>query len=89
MPSSRLDQKLTKEDKPWLDRKQKRERASWWLTLLCMFLGVAGAVIICFFGWTGVRQLKDEDLCLVFSDDFSSLDLQNSWSKDIELGGFG
>lgn len=89
MPSSRLEQKLNKEDKPWLGQKQKRERVNWWLTLVCMLLGVGGAAVLCFFGWSGVHQLKDEDLCLVFNDDFSTLDLENNWSKDIELGGFG
>ncbi|KAI0684989.1 concanavalin A-like lectin/glucanase domain-containing protein [Cytidiella melzeri] len=89
MPSTRLDQKLTKEDKPWIGTKNTRERVSWWLTLGCMFLGVAAAAVICFFGWTGVHQLTADDLCLVLEDNFNTLDLENTWSRDVEMGGFG
>ncbi|KAI0339324.1 concanavalin A-like lectin/glucanase [Trametopsis cervina] len=89
MPSTRLEQKLSKEDKPWLTKKNGRERASWWLTLAFMLLGVGGAAIVCFFGWTGVRQLKDDELCLIMEDNFNSLDMTNTWGADIELGGFG
>ena len=89
MPSTRLEQKLDKEDKPWLTQKQKRERSNWWLTFVCMLLGVAGSGVLIYFGWTGVQQLKDEDLCLVLNEGFNSLDLDNTWTRDVELGGFG
>lgn len=89
MTSTRLESKLSPEDKPWLKEKNTRERVSWWLTLAMMFLGLGAAAVICFFGWTNVHQLKDSDLCMVLNENFNSLDLDNTWSRDVELGGFG
>ena len=89
MPSSRLEQKLSKEDKPWLSKKEWRDRASWWLTLAMLFVGAGCGAIICYFGYTDVHLLKDSDLCMVLNENFDSLDLDNTWTRDVELGGFG
>ncbi|KAI0763979.1 concanavalin A-like lectin/glucanase [Trametes elegans] len=89
MPSSRLTQKLSKDDKPWLKKRDCRERASYWLTVVAMFLGIAGAAVLCFFGYNSVELLKDSDLCLVLDENFDTLDLDNTWKRDVELGGFG
>ncbi|KAJ6474592.1 glycoside hydrolase family 16 protein [Mycena vitilis] len=88
-PSTRLAGKLTKEEKPWLQRAPPRARASWWLTFMCMLIGVAGAALLCFFGIEGVDAFKDSDLCAVLSDDFNTFDLQNTWTREVQLGGFG
>ena len=29
------------------------------------------------------------NLCLVMEDNFDTLDLQNTWTRDVNLGGFG
>ncbi|KAI0368577.1 concanavalin A-like lectin/glucanase [Pilatotrama ljubarskyi] len=89
MPSSRLEHKLSKEEKPWLKQRDCRDRASWWLTFFAMMLGVGGAAVLCFFGYSSVLLLKDEDLCMVLDEPFDNLDLQNTWTRDVELGGFG
>ncbi|EPQ51586.1 glycoside hydrolase family 16 protein [Gloeophyllum trabeum ATCC 11539] len=89
MPSSRLERKLTKEEKPWIGRKDGWARASWWLTVLWMLVGLGCAGIICWRGYAGVQVLQDSQLCLVLEDDFDSLDTSNTWNYDIELGGFG
>ncbi|KAI0782755.1 concanavalin A-like lectin/glucanase domain-containing protein [Abortiporus biennis] len=89
MVSSRLPQKLTADEKPWMKEKDKLGRISWWLTLATFFIGIAVGAVVCFFGWTGVKQLKDSDLCPVLMEDFDSLDLDNVWTRDVELGGFG
>ncbi|TBU51249.1 concanavalin A-like lectin/glucanase domain-containing protein [Dichomitus squalens] len=89
MPSSRLSHKLEKEDKPWLSQRDWRDRASWWLTFFMLFLGVGGATVFCFFGWQDVKMLKDSDLYMVLDESFDTLDLQNTWTRDVELGGFG
>lgn len=91
MTSTRLPEKLTKEEKPWLATKPSgRIRLSWWLTLLCFILGVGGGAVVCYFGWTDVRMLQDADLCPVLNEDFSSGSLNtNTWNTDVELGGFG
>ncbi|OBZ73764.1 Beta-1,3-glucan-binding protein, partial [Grifola frondosa] len=44
--------------------------------------------VLCFFGRTGVLQLTDADLCPVMNEQFDNLDLQNTWTRDVELGGF-
>ncbi|PCH37093.1 glycoside hydrolase family 16 protein [Wolfiporia cocos MD-104 SS10] len=90
MPSSRLPQKMTDEEKPWTQLKDGRERAGWWLTLLGMFAGVAGAAVLCYFSYVSVDVLRDSDLCQVFSEDWSNgLDLNKTWYPDSQLGGFG
>ena len=89
MPSSRLSHKLSKEDKPWLGQRDWRDRASWWVTFAMVLLGAGAAGVLCFFGWNSVQMLKDEDLCMVFNENFDTLDLQNTWTRDVELGGFG
>ncbi|PIL27287.1 hypothetical protein GSI_10434 [Ganoderma sinense ZZ0214-1] len=89
MPSSRLSHKLSKEDKPWLRQRDWRDRASWWVTFAMIVLGAGAAGVLCFFGWNSVQMLTDADLCMVLDENFDSLDLQNTWSPDVELGGFG
>nr|GAT50240.1 glycoside hydrolase family 16 protein [Mycena chlorophos] len=88
-PSTRLPAKLSKEDKPWLQRAAPRQRVSWWLTFACMLLGVAGAAALCFFGIEGVEKFSDSQLCMVLNDDFSTFDLSNTWTREVQLGGFG
>ena len=89
MPSSRLINKLSKEDKPWLNKREPRERRSYWLTLLMVVIGIAASGIIIYFGWTSVRQLKDSEVCLILDDNFNTLDTTSTWTRDVELGGFG
>ncbi|KAI0827191.1 concanavalin A-like lectin/glucanase [Trametes gibbosa] len=89
MPSSRLPEKLSLEEKPWLKQRDCRDRASWWLTFVAMMLGVGGAAVLCFFGFSSVDLLKDSDLCMVLNENFDTLDLSGTWTRDVELGGFG
>ncbi|THU82609.1 concanavalin A-like lectin/glucanase [Dendrothele bispora CBS 962.96] len=90
LPSTRLTEKLTKEDKPWLSRTPTRERLSYWITFCCILLGVVGAAALCYFGATSVDLLNESDLCLVLEDDFNSGSLDESvWKRDVQLGGFG
>ncbi|KAJ7472249.1 glycoside hydrolase family 16 protein [Mycena galericulata] len=89
-PSTRLAEKLSKDEKPWLQRSAPRARVSWWLTALCMLIGLAGAALLAYFGMASVEVFKDSQLCAVMSDDFSNgLDLENTWTREVQLGGFG
>ena len=75
---------------PWIKEKESRVRWSWWLTFLMCWIGVGCSGIVIYFGWTGVHQILDSDLCLVLDDEFNSGSLDTSvWTRDIELGGFG
>ncbi|EKM53200.1 glycoside hydrolase family 16 protein [Phanerochaete carnosa HHB-10118-sp] len=89
LPSSRLAAKLTAEDKPWLKHKDSRERCAYFLTLSMWVIGVACAALVIFLGWTGVRQLKDDQLCLILSEDFDSLDLTSTWNAVVGIGSDG
>ncbi|GBE84302.1 glycoside hydrolase family 16 protein [Sparassis crispa] len=89
MRSHALAAKLTAEEKPWLKERDRAGRAAWWMTFCMMWLGVAGAAVFIYFGYTDVMLLPDSELCPVWSDEFDSLDLTNTWTADVELGGFG
>lgn len=85
-----LTEKLTKADKPWLAVRPPNERLSRFLTYFFMFLGLAGAALICFIDLRDLQLLDESKLCTVFEDDFSSGSLDTSiWTRTIELGGFG
>ncbi|KAJ3979322.1 concanavalin A-like lectin/glucanase domain-containing protein [Lentinula detonsa] len=88
--STLLLEKIPKEDKPWLAKPPSRHRVSYWLTLLGVFLGLAGAALLCFFELQSLNLLDESNLCTVFFDDFTSGSLDTSiWSRTVELGGFG
>ncbi|TFK47356.1 concanavalin A-like lectin/glucanase [Heliocybe sulcata] len=89
MPSSRLERKLTREEKPWMGKKDGWARASWWLTIIGIIIGLGAAGVICWRGYAGVQVLNDSQLCIVLDDEFDSLDTSNTWNYDVELGGFG
>ncbi|KAF9447332.1 glycoside hydrolase family 16 protein [Macrolepiota fuliginosa MF-IS2] len=90
LPSTRLQQKLEASDKPWLEKPDRAERLSWWITVACMLLGIIGAAGLCYLGATEVKKLSDNQLCLVLDEEFNGDTLDDStWSRDIELGGFG
>ncbi|KAJ7591525.1 concanavalin A-like lectin/glucanase domain-containing protein [Mycena floridula] len=81
--STRLPQKLTKDDKPWLARKQPRDRWAWWLTVLFIFLGVAGSAVICWDAYNQTSELmlpgKAGKLCSVLD---GPLNMDN-WNSPI------
>ncbi|KAJ6567738.1 glycoside hydrolase family 16 protein [Mycena vulgaris] len=89
-PSTRLPGKLSKEEKPWLQRSPPRARTSWWLTFFCMLIGLAGAALLVFFGIQSVDVLKDSDLCPLLTENFNGNTLDtNTWTREAQLGGFG
>ncbi|PPQ94690.1 hypothetical protein CVT25_009545 [Psilocybe cyanescens] len=90
LPSTRLTAPIHPSEKPWLAAREPRARTSYWLTLGCVFLGVAGAALLCFTGIASVNVLDPSTLCPVLTEDFSGGTLDTSvWNYDIELGGFG
>ncbi|KAL4080064.1 glycoside hydrolase family 16 protein [Scleroderma yunnanense] len=91
MQSTRLKEKLTPQDKPWLARKKSSlERASKWITFGGIMLGLVIAAFIAFRGYTTVRMLTPNQLCLVLDEEFDSGSLDSgTWTVDVELGGYG
>ena len=89
LPSTRLSAPIEKSEKPWLSKREPGTMAAYWTTFFFIFLGLGGAAVLCWQGVTNVPLLKQK-LCLVLSEDFSSQELDTStWTKDVELGGFG
>jgi hypothetical protein len=94
LPSTLLSEKLTTEDKPWLtEPPDTRTRASRWVTLLMILLGVCGAGLLCWTGYqdAGRTMIDQKRLCLVMEDTFDNLDVDNggTWTRDVEMSGFG
>jgi hypothetical protein len=74
--------------KPWVGKKDKSERISYFLTYAMMLIGVIGAAVRCYFAWRGVHLIGN--LCPVLEDDFNGSDLDTSvWMREVDLGGFG
>lgn len=72
--------------KPWLsDPAIHRTRLNNWIVAGLIIIGFAAAAVIGFFM---VRPYRDLDYCLVYDDDFSSLDT-DVWSRQVQLDGFG
>jgi hypothetical protein len=94
LPSTLLSEKLTKEDKPWLTEPlDARTRVSRWITLLMILLGACGAGLLCWTGYhdVGKTMIDSKRLCLVMEDTFDNLDVDNggTWTRDVEMSGFG
>ncbi len=73
-------------ERPWLDRKDPREK---WVTIipligLLLGLGVAGFLV-----WDGVHSVVNHVYCPVLIEDFSSGLDPTIWTKEVEVGGFG
>ena len=57
-------------------------RLSYWSTLFCIFLGAAGAGVLCFFGITSVNTLPQSSLCMVLNEDFGGgIDTDGTWNQ--------
>ena len=94
LPSTLLSEKLTMKDKPWLtEAPDARTRASRWISLFMIFFGACGAGLLCWTGYqdAGRTMIDPKRLCLVMEDTFDNLDVDNggTWTRDVEMSGFG
>ena len=75
------------------ERPDGRTRASRWLTLFMLFLGACGGGLLCWAGYkdAGKTMIDPKQLCLVMEDTFDNLDVDNggTWTRDVEMSGFG
>lgn len=71
--------------RPWLDKKDPREKWVTIIPLIGLFLGVCITGVLV---WDGIRSVAKHSYCEVFSDDFSSWN-SKVWTKEVELGGYG
>ena len=74
--------------KPWMGKKDKAARISYFLTYSMLLLGIALAALRCYTGWRSVSLVGK--LCLVMEDDFDGNDIDsNVWMREVDLGGYG
>ncbi|EJF59429.1 concanavalin A-like lectin/glucanase [Dichomitus squalens] len=74
-------------EKPWLTEKDTRLTLAYWIVYFVAFLGVAGGAIRCYFAWKQTLHLGN--LCLVMEDNFDTFDLENTWTQEVTMSGFG
>ncbi|KKA26507.1 hypothetical protein TD95_004245 [Thielaviopsis punctulata] len=74
-------------EKPWLGKKDARER---WVTILPLLGILAGLGLAGFLVWDGVNSVVKHKYCLVMDDEFGGGKLDSSkWNTEVQLGGFG
>ena len=74
--------------KPWMGKKDKAARISYFLTYSMLVLGIAAAALRCYFGYRSVPLVGK--LCLVMEDDFNNDSLDTDvWMYEVDLGGYG
>jgi len=72
-------------DRPWIGKKDPREK---WVTIIPLIGLFIGLCITGILVWDGVRSVARHNYCEVFSDEFSSWN-SKVWTKEVEVGGFG
>lgn len=73
-------------ERPWMDRKDPREKWVTIIPLIGLFLGFALAG---FLVWDGLRTVVNHVYCPVLDENWSEGFNTQVWTKEAELGGFG
>lgn len=73
--------------KPWIGEKDVYARVAYWLTYGVAFLGAVGSALLCYFGWKDVPRVGN--LCLIMEDNFDKFDNSYTWTREVDMGGFG
>lgn len=73
-------------EKPWLEKKDPKEKWVTILPVLGIFIGLAVSGILI---WDGLRSVVKHNYCLVLQEDWSNGFDTNVWTKEVQVGGFG
>lgn len=73
-------------ERPWLDKKDPREKWVWIIPLIGMFIGLSLAALLIY---DGLRAVINHEYCPVLDEEFSRGFDTNVWTKEAEVGGFG
>ncbi|KAF8589547.1 glycoside hydrolase family 16 protein [Ramaria rubella] len=84
-PSQLLQGKV---HKPWLEKRDWRVKASWWITVLTALAGVGASIAVCILGYRSVPMIES-NLCPVLDDDFNTFDTVNTWHQEVDMSGYG
>lgn len=72
--------------KPWLEKKDPREK---WVTIIPL-MGIAiGLGIAAFLVFNGISSVVNHKYCEVFVEDWSQGFREDIWTREVEVGGFG
>ncbi|CDO70157.1 Glycoside Hydrolase Family 16 protein [Trametes cinnabarina] len=74
-------------EKPWVAEKDAKETWSYWIVYVIAFIGVAAAVIRCYFSYAQTPLIGN--VCLILEDNFDTFDTQNVWMHEVSMSGFG
>jgi hypothetical protein len=73
-------------ERPWLDKKDPREKWVNIIPIIGVFVGFAiGAYLI----WDGLRHVINHEYCLLLDENWSEGFNDKIWIKEAEVGGFG
>jgi hypothetical protein len=73
-------------EKPWLDKKDPKEK---WVTIIPLIGLLLGFGIAGFLVYDGLSSVVHHKYCLVLSDDFSGGLNTAVWTQEAEVGGYG
>lgn len=73
-------------ERPWLDKKDPREK---WVTIIPLIGIFIGLAITAALIWDGLRNVVNHEYCPVLIEDFSKGLDPAVWTKEAEVGGFG
>ncbi|CAJ2504577.1 Uu.00g119710.m01.CDS01 [Anthostomella pinea] len=72
-------------EKPWLEKKDPKEK---WVTILPIVGILIGLAISGFLVYDGLSSVVKHKYCMVLEDTFSTFDTK-TWTKEVQVGGFG
>ena len=73
-------------ERPWLDRKDPKEK---WVTIIPLIGLGLGIALAGFLVWDGLRSVVNHTYCPVLDEDWSEGFNTKVWTKEAEVGGFG
>jgi hypothetical protein len=73
-------------ERPWMDRKDPKEKWVTIIPLVGIFVGLALSGVLI---WDGLRSVVNHNYCEILSEDFSNGLNSKIWTKEVEVGGFG
>ncbi|KAL8640534.1 MAG: hypothetical protein Q9228_002552 [Teloschistes exilis] len=73
-------------ERPWLDKKDPREK---WVTIIPLIGLALGFAFAGFLIYDGMKTVVKHEYCSILEDDFSQGLNPSVWTKESEVGGFG
>lgn len=74
------------QERPWLNRKDPREKWVWIIPLIGILLGLVASGAQIYFG---LQRISNHLYCFVLDEDWANGFNEDVWTKEVEVGGFG